>query len=545
MQSAIFHAAWIAILLAAGWRRFSLPLLPVAEGDSGSILNPAISLLTGHGFQMVGAQPLLYPGLLSVILAVFKDFRAIAILNHLTGLGAGVLLLASWRTAGGLLPERRSSPLLFDTAGLAMFAIALFALAPVQLEYAIRPDSICPFFAALSIYCVARFLRSWTGAHAVKHGWIGWGGVALFAGFLLPALKPSFWLSGMLSTIPVWVALFDRREKWGRLVLMTGPALVAVCFLLILPARHFSRMDPKNTTFLPESIFSIHALIIREQIAVDAKKGNAVPYSRGELESTLALLDAGIQASRAVNPRKFALLGYDADILLHTDTFFPKMEALHGPEWALQFYRYYFRRAWEQRPRAMAAKVITQLRVFYNLDCPAYRQREIGLNEMYRKSLKNLNDCYGQSPIMQWPPMASFLQMQAINAGRVPAIRSPQAFEWMLDVLAGTYLPIFLLFLAALPWALWNGGRRDRYGWFIALLAVAYGYNVGNNLGISIFHTLEVHRYSRVQFATTLFSQMLCLIFLREIAAEVFARTFFTPKGVETTPQQLLETARE
>jgi len=525
-----FHTAWIAILLAAAWHRFSLPPWPLAEGDSGAILNPPISLLREHGFQLVSAQSFLYPGLLSVVLGVFKDFRAITILSHLLGLGAGMLLLASWRTAGVLLPERRISPILYDAAGLAMFAIALFALAPVQMEYTIRPDSICPFFAALSIYCMARFLRSRTRAYAVKREWIAWGAAALFVGFLLPALKPSFWMSGMLSTIPVWFALFDHQERWAHRALMAGPALAAACFLLILPGRHFSRMDPNSSSFFPESVFSIHALMIREQIAADAKERSAIPYSREDLESTLRLLDAGIQASRAANPRKFSSLGYDADGLLHTGIFFPKMDALHGSEWALQFYRYYFRRTWERQPRAMAVKVITQLRAFYNFDCPAYRQRKIDLRESYRYSIINLNDPYVQGFMGQWPPAERLLQAEAMEAARAPEIRTPPFFDWTLAALAATYFPVFVLFLAALPWALSDEGRRARYGRFIALLAIAYGYNAGNNLGISIFHTLEVTRYSHVQFATTLFSQMLGLIFLREVAAEIVARNSLTPK---------------
>jgi hypothetical protein len=398
------------------------------------------------------------------------------------------------------------------------------------MEYTIRPDSICPFFAALSIYCEARFLRSRAPANAAKRGWIAWGAAAIFVGFLLPSLKPSFWLSGTIATLPVWFALFDRREKWAHRALMAGPALAAFAVLVFLPGCHFSRMDPASSSFFPESVFSIHAIMIREQIAADAKQENAVPYSRGDLESTLALLDAGISSSRLANPRKFSSLGYNADGLLHQDAFFQRMDAMHGSEWALQFYRYYFWRTWARQPRAMAAKVITQLRLFYNFDCPAYRLRNIDLKESYGYSVKNLSDPFVQAFMGQWPPAVSFLQTQEMDVAHAPDIRTPQFFDWLLAALAATYFPVFLLFLAALPWALSDRERRARYGRFIALLAIAYGYNVGNNLGISVFHTLEVTRYSHVQFATTLFSQTLGLVFLGELAAEIVARTSVWPR---------------
>jgi hypothetical protein len=513
---AAFHAGWMVILLAAVWKRFALPLSPVAEGDLSGFLDPAISLLTGHGFQPNSGQPFLYPGLLAAVLGVFQDFRAIAIVSRLLGLGGGLLLLASWRSAGALLAPRRISPWLYDAMGLAMFAIALFAPMPAQLEYAIRADSICPFFAALSIFCVARFLLSRKSAGAAKRGWMVWGAAALFTGFFLPVLKPSFWLSGMFSTIPIWVALFDRREKWAHRALMAGTALAAIFLLLFLPGRHFARMDSMNLSFFPESIFSIHAVIIREQIAADLEQGNAVPYAREDLESTLALLDAGIRASPSADPRGFGSPGYDADRLLHHDAFFSKMEERHGFLWPLGFYRYYFWRTWEQRPGAMAAKVIHQLRLFYNFDCPAYRGRRIRLQNMYRESIKKLSEPHEQALLGQWPPAAHLLDTQARDAARAPEIRTPWLLDRILNALAASYFPSFLLFLAALPWALGDKTRRARYGSLVALLAVAYGYNVGNNLGIAIFHTLQVNRYSLVQFGTTLFSQMLCLMFLAE-----------------------------
>src|SRR5438309_5650045 len=87
----------IALLFAgAVWLRFSLPLDPIADPDTWGYLSPALNKLLGAGFVHQGRN-FVYPAFLFFLLRVFGDFRAIAIVQHLLGLGAGALLLVTWR----------------------------------------------------------------------------------------------------------------------------------------------------------------------------------------------------------------------------------------------------------------------------------------------------------------------------------------------------------------------------------------------------------------------------------------------------------------
>ncbi len=527
----LFHAAWILLLLCAAWMRFSLPLTPAIDKDFGGFLHPALGALNGHGLVHAEGRAILYPSLVYALLAVFRDFRVITILQHTLGLATGVLLLATWCAAWGALRPARLQRWLYDVAGLAMFAVFLFAPQPVLFEFRIRPDVICPFFAALSFYLLVRFLLAWR-VEKNPRTMFGFAVAAVFVSFILPSLKPSYWLCTLFTTIPVWCALFDRREKLARRLLMAALPLAAVYLLLILPERISSRGDTSSATFLPQSLFSIHALIIREQLAADvATPDPAVPYSPEKLRTTLTLLDASIASAHMNNPGHMASLGYSADWLLYHNPFFAQMdEADHSTlEQRLGFYRYYYRRTWQKMPGPMLRKVGFQLGLFYNLDCPAYSDRGGDLRKYYAHADEILHNPSEQEIFDAWPPAHAYRASVAQLKDHALEIPICKILHQTMDRLGNFYLPGLLAFLATLPWICWQAERRARFGVFAAILAIGYAFNFGNNLGIAIFHTLQIGRYTLVQFATTLLTEMLTAIFLIEMVC-AFAAPFFARK---------------
>src|SRR6266567_2338475 len=85
----LFHGSWIIILLAAAYQRFVLPLTPLADNDIWGFLNPGLQSLIGNGFQHTDNRNSLYPRLISILLGVFQDFRAITVMQRLLGLATG------------------------------------------------------------------------------------------------------------------------------------------------------------------------------------------------------------------------------------------------------------------------------------------------------------------------------------------------------------------------------------------------------------------------------------------------------------------------
>jgi hypothetical protein len=357
----------------------------------------------------------------------------------------------------------------------------------------------------------------------------GYAVAGVFVSFVLPCLKPSYWLSSIFTTIPVWCALFDRRESLVRRLLMAGLPLAAVFVLLIVPERIAARSDKWSAAFLPESLFSIHALIIREQIATDvANPDPAVPYSPEKLRARLALLDDGIASAQINSPRHMASLGYDADWLLYRSPFFTQVAEADssGLEQSLGFYRYYYRRTWQKMPGPMLQKVGIQLGLFYNLACPAFCNNGENMKKHYLRTDELLHSLGEQTVISAWPPARAYGASVAKLKGHAPEIPMNKMQHLIMDRLSNCYLPGLLAFLATLPWICWRAERRARFGVIAAVLAIGYAFNFGNNLGIAIFHTLQISRYTHVQFATTLLTEMLTGIFLIEMVC-AFAVPYF------------------
>src|SRR4051812_23448923 len=99
-------AYWTAVGVIFGWaawRRFSLPLEPIADLDIWGYLAPALVKLTRGEFVHEGRN-FVYPGFLFLLLRAFGDFRAITIVQHILGLAGGGLILMAWETVRSLSP---------------------------------------------------------------------------------------------------------------------------------------------------------------------------------------------------------------------------------------------------------------------------------------------------------------------------------------------------------------------------------------------------------------------------------------------------------
>src|ERR1700681_4106244 len=133
---------WIAVVCLfalAAWRRFSLPLDPVADPDTWGYLQPALQKLNGSDFVHHGRN-FIYPGFLFLLLRLFGDFRAITIAQHLLGLAAGGLLLMTWRRAHSFVAAPRLKTWNHHALGLVAVAIFLVAGEPIRVEMQIRPE---------------------------------------------------------------------------------------------------------------------------------------------------------------------------------------------------------------------------------------------------------------------------------------------------------------------------------------------------------------------------------------------------------------------
>jgi hypothetical protein len=189
-----FSTAALLFILAA-WNRFSLPQDPLAVPDA--YLWPALMKLSGGPFAHMQGLNFLYPGIVYLILRTCADFRAIPVIQHLLGMAAGALFLASWSRLAAFFPRPLLNRVTHEAIGLFGAGIYLLSTAPLLFEMTIRPDAVCMFFEILIFWLIIQlFYYRVISPNARKT--VIYGIVAAVSAFLLASLKPSFTLMALV-----------------------------------------------------------------------------------------------------------------------------------------------------------------------------------------------------------------------------------------------------------------------------------------------------------------------------------------------------------
>jgi hypothetical protein len=520
LERTLYVTLLILLFSCAGYFRLRLPQEPLIDPDVDGYLGPGLLALTGHGFQHIEGRSFVYPGFVYLILAVFRDFRAITIVQHLSGLAAGGVLLSCWNRCLSLIPRPITPKSVYRTLGLLVAALFLFNTSVVRFEHLIRPEAIFPLFAALSAYFNVQFIRYRFLKRDNRLALI-YGTLTIFDACLLFYLKPSFYLATAAATLPVWVSFLDPREALRRKLVLTGLAASSVIVLLSLPEYALGRIDLDGKMFLPTTLFVVHANIIRNQLAKDIASGANTPYPPQLLENAYELLDQEIGRSKQTG--HYTSLGFDPDYLMYEDSFDRKfsvdLKSQYPDQSRDKFYYYYFFRTWIHQPGRMLRKVARQFSVLYN---------NIGKASPYKlEDHKKLSAAYTVNSdlfqkkaslfLLPYAPLQSFIKRCNQMTGTRSQLDQPTIVSWINSFLSRTLtisllLAFLLLFILAKDPAL-----RTNYGWFLAITLLLFGYSFADTLGIAIIHTLEITRYLTNQLIHCLLPQSLTFFLAVEV----------------------------
>src|SRR5258708_14545699 len=142
-----------ALMLGGLIVRTRLPMTPLADGDTWGYLHPALSWLSGLGFQQTYGRDWLYPALLAGILKISGDFHAITYAQRFLGLAGILIFWAALRLWLRLLPM--PGPIARRICfAVALLLLALYALSPQHalLLNTIRPERMIAFFPIAYLY---------------------------------------------------------------------------------------------------------------------------------------------------------------------------------------------------------------------------------------------------------------------------------------------------------------------------------------------------------------------------------------------------------
>jgi len=519
-QAALWRISYFVIAVfifaVAAQKRFSWPEVPLADNDPG-YLWPALIKLNGGAFLHIQGLNFLYPGMVYLILRACGDFRAISVIQHFLGLVAGVLFLATWSRLAEFFPKPRLSRIAHEAIGLWGAAIYLLSNTPILLEMRIRSDALCMFFEVLVFWLVIQFFYYRVvlldAAKAIIYA--AGGGISAF---LLASLKPSFILMACFAVAPViWLTLNAKWQLTPKVVFccITVPIIAA----LMLTEHHLRRSDQAVKTFLPETLFVIHANIIQAQMAADLKNDKTDGYPREWLQVASDDLKKDIERSRNQHP--FPILGFQPNYLMNgSDSLLENWRRQLGEEPFLRFLHYWYWHSIVRRPLAFAEEITRQVEVFYSTNCPAFRIYKIlRLSSWaYAASFSAAHDSQTSRLLLRSHGGLDFLEdTNKLRFADIVIRQGKRVRAWDFWC-ARTYLAIFLLSVALAGWFLFRRRGAEHSQWPAFLVLFLYSANFGNVLGVSIIHTMEVDRYSMVLFITALLAQLYAIRWLLEIA---------------------------
>jgi hypothetical protein len=512
-------AYWIALAVLftwAGWRRFSLPLDPIADPDIWGYLSPALLKLNGAEFVHLEGRNFVYPMFLLMLLRVFGDFRAITIVQHLLGMAAGAVGIVTWRRVTAFLPKSCFPAGLHQSLGLLFGAVMLLAGEPIRTEMQCRPEGVCAFILSLNLYFGLEFIaRAYVDKSRPA---VAFGVGAAVTAMLLASLKPSFIFLAALAVVPIAAFLCQRNRLREKCLL--GFALLASAVVIFFPEYLLSRTDEVAHTFLATTLFTSHADLVRDQLAADLERQAPTPWETGRLRRIHEQLKTEIDKSAAAEAWRYPSLGFSPEYLMYNpDSSAVQVAHEFNEDMAATtaFYRFYYWRCWQHRPVAMVKKVARQLALFYAPLCPALdRGKYIPLEFWYRQSVASLDRSSQPKVWNDYRPAVESLQRSTALPARAPVIEQNKFVRRTVVFLSAAYLPLLCATVALAILLMFRCDYREQMGWLVLITLFVFSYNAAVCLETAILHSLDVPRYVTIQFYCTVLAEFLAIRFLFE-----------------------------
>jgi hypothetical protein len=538
-------SAWLtwlalAIILGNGVRlRLQWPLWPLSDPDTWGYLHPALTKLSGHGFQHTYGRNFVYPGWVYLWLRVCGDFRAICVAQHGMGLATGIVLWLSWQRWRTWFPRPRLPDWVATPVGLGLVAFYVSSTTVIFLEQRIRPEAVFPFLAILAIYLTLGFLQAWFRTGGTLAAALLAGGI-VFDALLCYQLKPSFGLAVGVAVLPLLVAGLQPGQPWRRRLALPGAAggaMLLAAGLLFWPEHELAKADNISDLFLPETLLTVHADVIRDQMAGDLAHGDPTPYGTAFLGDLHAHLAHELEIASDPEQRPYESLGFNPDYLMYQDSYCRYLYHHFGTPFTVRLGFYYFGRAWRHRPLPMARNVLRQLDIFYGQRCPAFwLGRAIDIARNYHKTIAAFEPETYQADTQAYPPAVTYLA-QARSLAETPAVyRQEPVFTLANAMAAEVHLPLLIALAAglALTLGLPSPAVRRELAPAGALALLFFAYTFGNCLTVAIVHSMDIDRYSSNLLIFAILSEVTALVWCLE--ALLAARFYLNPELQSPAP---------
>ena len=523
----------LVAMLAGAWReRSAMPLVPTANPDTWGYLNPALTWLSGLGCQQTAGRDWLYPALLALFLKTTGTFAGIALWQKCLGIASGLLMAMTWRCWVGTLPLQRGARFLASLFGALPILVQLMNPQSMFFEMSIRPEAVLSFFVYAQFACLMGYYKyRWQKPGALAS--IVFGAAAIVLAYACLQLKPSWLFAFLLTSAPVFVGVFGRAPSITARLL--APALgIALSFLLLwLPSSVFLIKDSASITFLPATLFTIHARLIDQSLEAKlARMPDSDPEKPG-LQTLVALLDHELHVAEHV-PTAWEKLGFDPDYLYYHSPLIPAVYRYAGNDdkkfktFCLSCYK----DAALHDPWSFAGKIMVQFTHFLFPKPETFFKDRADFARFYQDSAAVL-DPHPADPLRA-DVKRMYLQYKAdLLTQASSGIRFASKFHSFRQVLAPLALPLEILFLGALAASLLLPPLRDlRLAGCAA--ATLFSAPLGNAVTVCIVHALDIERYRLTYGGFLLFALAAMAVFLALVITRLGERRGAPPKTLSS-----------
>lgn len=485
----------LVFLLAAAWQaRSSLPGIPLSTADTWGYLKPALSWLGGSGFQQTFGREWLYPGLLALFLKT-GGYSGIFLWQQMLGLLAVVLMAATWRLWVSLLPLSPGVRLGVALVGILPIWVQSTNPQTLLFEALIRPEGVLQFFAYAQLACLLAYCRYRWARPDGRLALLAGGGSVFFA-FACLLLKPSWMLAFCVAVSPVLIGLRGSGVSlWSRVMAPVLGAVLCVLFLW-LPGWMWFIRDEISRTFLPSTLFTVHARLIERDMADEIGSLPAGLSERETLQAILTSLQRELHVAETME-HNYEKLGFDPDYLYYQSPLLGVIRVSVGDD-AEKFRAFCLRRylgAVLHNPLGFGEKVRTQMMYFLFPEPATFYRPGVNMKKTVQSARQSLSpewaDGYGVEIRESY---RSYLASLEELSGHPPTLERKNMGRKVGEFFSRWAIPIEVFFFAAFAVVMMCPSLdvMKLGGWGALLL---FSAPAANALTVAMVHALDINRY--------------------------------------------------
>lgn len=502
------------LVFSAVEARSGLPTLPLSTWDSWGFLNPALSWLSGDGFQQTNGRDWFYPGLLTLFLKVTGSYAGIYYWQTALGILSVVLMAVAWRLWTALLPVSPWVRLGATLAGMVPIWIQITNPQTILFEMMLRPEGIMPFFVYGQMACLLAY--GWYRWQRPQGGWaVTFGALALLLAYACLLLKPSWLFAFLITVAPVFIGVLGRGVSW-RSRLLTPVLGMGLCLVLLwLPPKLWYVKDSASVTFLPSTLFTVHADLMEEQLAGTIARLPDGDPEKASLTKILDHLRRELEVARTI-PHTYRKLGFDPDYLYYrSDLLGTVYDETGKTNEAFRAFciREYLKMAF-LNPVRFTEKVWRQFTYFLFPDPGTLYRFRINFEKDAQAAVESLEPhfCDRYQPEIREAYLNYLKDLEEIAAKPPTLERKTVARKWS-QVFAAWALPLEILFLVSFVMVLARSALADlRWAGWGALLFLAIP--AANAFTVALVHALDIARYRQSYGGFLLFALTAMAVFV-------------------------------